>query len=367
MTRSSWQFARPLNAAFHQFDAMRRRQGALLDSAGLGRIEMPYRLLHSEPGINLRRYIGQMNPDAPALLIVPAPIKRAYIWDLAPNVSVVRRCIEQGMQVYLAEWTDPDDANQHWGLEDYGNRLPAACLDAIEEDCGQSDVILAGHSLGGVLATTFACRHPDKVAALVLLEAPLHFTRDAGDFAPFVAAAPNLRTVGETFGNVPGSFLTLMSATASPHAFQWERVVDWTISMTRPKALDTCIRVERWTYDEFPMSAQLFSDILELLYRGDRLMNGTLRIGNREIGPKDLRAPLLNVIDPASTVIPPDSILPFHEAAASPIKKVLRYEGDTGIGLRHVGVLVGANAHRHIWPDIFAWLASLPGHGRRAQ
>jgi polyhydroxyalkanoate synthase len=359
MNRSPWHYAQPLKTAFRQADQIRRQQGILLDSAGLGPRETPYRVLYSETGISVRKYEGTTSSKAPALLIVPAPIKRPYIWDLAPDVSVIRRCIETGMQVYLAEWTAVEDSARNWGLEDYGDRLLATCLKAIEADNGKSTVILAGHSLGGVLATTFTCLHQKNVRALLLLETPLHFVDDAGDFAPLVAVAPDTRPIETTFGHVPGSFLSFVSAAAAPHAFQWERCMDWSLSMINPKALDTCIRVERWTYDEFPVPGRLFSDIVELLYRGDCLMNGSLWMQGKLIGPKDLHVPLLNVIDPHSTIIPPQSILPFHEAAASKAKKILHYEGDIGIGIRHVGVLVGASAHRSLWPAIFDWLASL--------
>ena len=103
------------------------------------------------------------------------------------------------------------------------------------------------------------------------------------------------------------------------------------------------------------MAGKLFTEIVELLYREDRFMKGALSIAGRTIGPRDLKAPLLNVIDPRSTIVPPSSILPFHEAAASPKKKVLQYRGDIGVGLQHVGVLVGASAHAHLWPEIFTF------------
>jgi polyhydroxyalkanoate synthase len=74
------------------------------------------------------------------------------------------------------------------------------------------------------------------------------------------------------------------------------------------------------------------------------------------IGPQDLTAPLLVVVDPRSNVIPSSSVLPFHEAAGSQVKKVLQYEGDIGVNQQHVGVLVGANGHARIWPAIFDWL-----------
>jgi polyhydroxyalkanoate synthase len=118
----------------------------------------------------------------------------------------------------------------------------------------------------------------------------------------------------------------------------------------------THMQVERWTHDEFALPGQLFTDLVESLYRRDELMQGELEIGGRRVGPGELRTPLLSVIDPRSKLIPPAAVLPFHEAAASPRKQVLHYEGDVGVNLQHVGVLVGRNAHARIWPAIFDWL-----------
>jgi hypothetical protein len=61
-------------------------------------------------------------------------------------------------------------------------------------------------------------------------------------------------------------------------------------------------------------------------------------------------APLLAVLNPYSRVIPPESILPFHHAAGGRPKQLIRYRGDRGVALQHVGVLVGRNAHRFLWP-----------------
>ena len=143
---------------------------------------------------------------------------------------------------------------------------------------------------------------------------------------------------------------------ASPQAFQLERWLDRYLSMANPYAMANHMRVERWTHDESPLPGRLFAEVVESLYREDRFMRGTLSIGQRQIGPSDLLAPLINVIAPRSVVIPPGSVLPFHEAAASQAKRVLRYDGDIGVNLQHVGVLVGANAHARIWPAIFEWL-----------
>jgi hypothetical protein len=61
------------------------------------------------------------------------------------------------------------------------------------------------------------------------------------------------------------------------------------ISISNLKTLDTYMRVERWTRDEFALP-QLFTDIVEVSYREDQLMQGRRLIDERQIGPQDLRA-----------------------------------------------------------------------------
>jgi polyhydroxyalkanoate synthase len=74
------------------------------------------------------------------------------------------------------------------------------------------------------------------------------------------------------------------------------------------------------------------------------------------VGPATMVVPMLNIVNPASTVIPPRSIVPFHEAAASRRKALLRYHGEPGVALQHVGALVGRQAHRRVWPSLLRWI-----------
>src|SRR5262249_18600864 len=81
----------------------RPAQGAALEVRGLGPAECRSRVLASGAYWRLREYAG--GKAGPPLLIVAAPIKQPYIWDLAPSISAVRRCLLSGFRVYLLEWT----------------------------------------------------------------------------------------------------------------------------------------------------------------------------------------------------------------------------------------------------------------------
>lgn len=337
-------------AFFDELDRFRRLQGIAMDSLGLGPSETPHEIEFSEAGVRLRRY-GAQDKAAPVLLIVPAPIKRPYIWDLAPEVSAVRRCLQTGMQVFLVEW---QSTGEDFGLAEYAERLILDCVEAV----GRRQVVLAAHSLGGLFAAVFAALHPERVQGLILLAAPLHFGAGAGILASMAGGL----AAGDLPGSVPGSFLSTASLQASPQVFGWDRWLDLWRSLPVAGALRNHLRVERWTLDEFPLPRRLVAELAALLAGEDRFVRGGLMIGGRRASPAEIAAPLLCVLDPRCRVVPPESVLPFYAAVASRDKTLLHYHGDVGVSLQHVGMLVGRQAHKRLWPEIVRWIrARAPG------
>jgi polyhydroxyalkanoate synthase len=328
-------------ALFEQLDHARRLQGAWLDAAGIGPMETPYRVAHSEPGLTLRQYAADGEESGPTVLIVPAPIKRPYIWDLAPEVSAVRRCLAAGARVFMADW---QPAPAEYGLDQYAERLILGCLD--------EPAILLGHSLGGLFAAIFAALHPERVRGLVLLASPLHFGAHAPAFERMAAGLEG-QDLPES---LPGSFLSTASLNAAPGPFGWERWIDALLSLRDVEEVRRHAQVERWTLDEFALPRRLVAELVVLLVREDRFARGTLEIGGRSAAPSRLSAPLLCVLDPLCHLVPPEAVLPLLEAAASRDKTVLHYERDVGVSLQHVGPLVSRRAHETLWPRIVRWI-----------
>lgn len=344
-----------LGLMFESLDQLRRWQGNALDAIGLGPRESAYRTVFSAPCVSLRHY-GAAPTGKPVLLIVPAPIKRPYIWDLAPERSVVRRAVEHGFDVYMTEWTEPSAQESSLGLADYAGPMMDRCMDAIAGTCGADKVFLASHSLGGVLAALYSAYRPDRVAALVLVDAPLHFAEAAGAFTRLLELHVPAEAVLSSSARIPGSTLSMIGASAAPAEFGLNRYLDYIACLGSRELMETHCRVERWTMDEVSMPRKLFDDVVEQLYRQDRFMRGLLTIGARRLRPSDVTAPLFSTYEPNSSVIPAESVLAFQRAAGSSEKELMPYLGDAGVALQHVGGLVGDNAHREIWPRAFAWL-----------
>jgi poly(3-hydroxyalkanoate) synthetase len=254
---------------FQALDGARRIHGLALDAFGLAPIESPYEVAFRAAGAELRRY-GSGTAPGPAVPIVPAPIKRPYVWDLAPECSAVRRLLEAGAKVFLLDW---QPTTEPLGLADYAHRLIGAA-----------------------------------------------------------------------------------SIRAAPVSFGWDRIVDFAGSLARPRALMAHLRVQRWTLDEFPFPGRLLAELAERVVRDDAFICGALTIDGRLATPAQITAPLLCVIDRHCRLVPPRSMLPFYQASGSSDKTLLCYEGDVGVALRHIGPLVGEQAHARLWPRITRWV-----------
>jgi polyhydroxyalkanoate synthase subunit PhaC len=224
----------PLHLALTMMDAMRQQAGRIADLTGAAPVETPWREAARFPGGRLRAY-GDDNGDGRALLIVPAPFKRPYIWDLMPEVSVVQAALRGGLRVYLLEWLPPDPQQQGFGLADYALHLPEAAAHVIQRETEVEQVHLVGHSLGGTLAALFAALRPSSVGRLGLIDAPLAFGRDGGPLAAAVAMGPQAAAIAEMIGGpIPGSAINAFSAGAAPDAFIWQRWADSLASRSSP-------------------------------------------------------------------------------------------------------------------------------------
>lgn len=342
---------------FVALDQARRAYGAWLDRLGYGPVRTPSGILWTGPNARLLTY--DTTASGPALLIVPAPIKRAYIWDLAREASVVRQGLAAGLRVHLLEWIDPEGPACSYGLHDHIGKAIMPALDAVAAAGVKGPAFLAGHSLGGTLAAVAAALHPERVAGLVLVEAPLCFGEHSGALAPLVAATPSSTVAALGRTPVPGSLLSLAAATAAPDVFLAERAFDWLASAGSTTAAAIHLRVERWMRDELAMPGPLFVDIVEGLYREDRLATGRLSLGGRTVDPAAFSTiSMLAVVEPESRVVPPRSAIGLFERRPAKELRVLEYAGDKGVALQHVGPLVGQSAHQRLWPEILAWIAA---------
>lgn len=327
-------------------DAARRRRGQVLAALGFGPVESPYKVRASGRRWRLRDYGGGTRAS---LLVVGAPIKRPYIWDLAPSVSPIRYCLDQGFRVHLLEWTPPGLGDQPMGLDDYVEAISQG-VDQVTADGAKP--LLLGHSLGGTLAAVFAAFDSASLAGLVLLCAPICFAAHSSRFRDALAGLAGPAPAHDEL--VPGSYLSHASALASPSTFVWSRLTDAALAWDDPQALAIHARIERWALDEVALSGKLMGQVLTWLYREDRFHRGVLPVKGLALGPRDLTAPTLAAVVALDEVAPRNAVAAFLEASPAP-SQIIEHPGEAGVALQHLAVLVGRRARAKVWPQIVAW------------
>src|SRR5262245_26764272 len=332
-------------------DAPRRAQGNALEMLGFGPTECSYRVLAYSSRWRLRAYVGR--GSGPVVLIIAAPIKRPYIWDLAPSASAVRYCLQHRLRLYLLEWAPYRFGHGNVGLDEYADRAIAEAVACVSHET-QTKPFLMGHSLGGTFAAIFGALEPRSISGLVLLASPLCFLPGTSRFRDSIVALVPRALSG--IDAVPGTLLSHISAVASPRAFIWSKLLDAAASIADPHGMNTHVRVERWSLDEVPLPGRLVAQIVDWLFRENRLCRGDLPIRRRTVGPTCIDVPTLAVVGAADEIAPLASVRPFIEAMPARDARIIEHVSETGVGLQHVGMLVGRKAYASLWPEIIAWL-----------
>ncbi len=212
---------------------------------------------------------------------------------------------------------------------------------------------LLGHSLGGTLAAIFGAMAPESIRGLVLLGAPLCFAPATSRFRDaLVSLVPSDLDEAEP---CPGSLLTQLSALASPETSVWSRLTDAALSLANQSALVIHARVERWALDEVPLPGKFVHQLIEWLHREDRFCRGELKI-DKLIGPQNVSARTLAIVNTADDFAPLEAVKPFVDSLATRDASIIEYPGEIGVGLQHLGPLIGRRAHATIWPAIISWM-----------
>jgi polyhydroxyalkanoate synthase len=55
-------------------------------------------------------------------------------------------------------------------------------------------------------------------------------------------------------------------------------------------------------------------------------------------------------------VAPLHSVSPIGEALGPEKFRIIKYPGERGVSLQHLGILVGRHAHAQVWPQIIDWI-----------
>lgn len=227
------------------------------------------------------------------VVIVPPQINKYYAVDMAPNKSMVRYMLANGIQPYCVSWRNPTKKQRDWGLDTYLEALDEA-IDAAIEITGADKVNIMGSCSGGITVSSYlgwlAGRKVEKVANVILAVCVLDTESGADtDFAALVtpATVQAAKQVSAVKGVLDGAEMAKMFAWMRPNDLIWNYWVNNYLLGNQPPAFD----ILYWNADTTRLPARLHHDFLDLIHTNPFINSGKMKIKGTPIDMKKVNIP----------------------------------------------------------------------------
>jgi len=282
----------------------------------------------------------------PVLVCAPYALHRALIADFAPGHSVVQSLQRGGIdRVYLTDWRSAAPDMRYLSIDSYLSDLNVA-VDEIG-----APVDLVGLCQGGWLSLLYAARFPAKVRRLVLAGAPVDLSIESR-LAQLARNAPEIvydQLVARGGGNVSGEEMLHVWSKA-PDRDDIAAALQRDLSDEEGMAL--LARFDRWNSETLNLPGTYYLEIVNWIFRENRIASGHFTALGRTIDLKDVKSPVFLLAGLDDDVVPATQAL----ATASLIGTPPAFVAAASEPSNHLGLFMGAKTHAHAWPRIAEWL-----------
>lgn len=241
----------------------------------------PGAVVYRSPVMELIQYrAATERVHARPLLIAPPQINKFYVFDLAPDKSIVQLALQGGLQTFAVSWKNPTRAEGHFGLDTYVGALEEAA-DAMRTITGAEDVNMWGACSGGIttsaLLAHLAARGSRKVHSATLAVCVLDMAA-AQDTTAGMFVTPGTilaaKAASQLAGVLEGQELARMFAWMRPNDLVWNYWVNNYLMGNAPPAFD----ILYWNSDTTRLAAGLHADFLDLIDANPFVRPGLTRV-----------------------------------------------------------------------------------------
>ena len=289
----------------------------------------------------------QPSPARP-ILISFALVNRPYVLDLQPDRSLVRQLLGAGMDIYLIDWGNPDDADCGVGLEDYIERYLGGCVRHILDTHDTDALNLLGVCQGGTFSLCYCALHPQHIANLVTMVTPVDFHSPDDLLSKWVREL-DVGLIAHA-GNVPGVLLNSLFLALAPLRLMQHKYVSLLGRGTRRRDIETFVRMEKWISDNPDQAAAALAQFVKWFYQENRLIRGTLEIAGRRVDLRKIQQPVLNIYAARDHIVPASAAAALQRYIGS--GDYAAHSVDTG----HIGMYVSHRAQGTAAARIISWL-----------
>ncbi|RLQ96300.1 alpha/beta fold hydrolase [Falsibacillus albus] len=255
--------------------------------------------------------------------------------------------VEEGYDVYLLDFGEPDGEDKDLGLEDYIFDYIDPAIDKVLQHSQSRTLSLMGFCLGGTLAAIYAAFKPYRVKNLILMVTPINF--DAIDnYSQWQKALKNdeinFEELINMVGIIPANFvkagMRLYTAPVyfSPYLALLNKAYD-------PEYREFWYRFNQWTNDHIPLTGAFLIDILNVFIKKNSLINGNLVLRTFPIQLSNIHSNIYMLNAKYDELVPTQLSYPLLELVSSPDKVFIEVEGG------HASII-----KKNIPPSLIDWL-----------
>ncbi|MBT3217513.1 MAG: alpha/beta fold hydrolase [Proteobacteria bacterium] len=246
---------------------------------------------------------AEHQPGRPPVLLIYSIINRAWILDLVPGFSIIAYLLEQGIDVYLAEWKPAEPGCQDT-LDDFVDPWLHSAVGHIQRTSRFERVGLFGYCIGGTLATIYAACHPEVVQSLITLTTPIA-SSNSGILELLVNPAlfPLDEVIETNRGVVPGKVLrhSIMAIKPYLEVLKWKAYYE---NLDNDQVMYLFEPIDRWANDNPDLPGEVFRSFVHEIYEDDRLAHGQTTIHGKLVDLSQITCPLLNLVAEDDWIVP---------------------------------------------------------------
>ncbi len=311
----------------------------------------PREAVYEEDKLVLYRYQGsdEVETNPVPTLIVYALVNRPYMTDIQEDRSTIKGLLAQGQDVYLIDWGYPDQADRSLTLDDYINGYIDRCVDVIRKRHGLDKINILGICQGGAFSLCYSALHADKVQNLVTMVTPVDFKTPDNMLSAWVQHM-DVDLMIDTMGNVPGELLNWTFLSLKPFSLTGQKYIGMVDLLDDERKLKNFLRMEKWIFDSPDQAGETFRQFIKDFYQENKLLEGGLKIGGKDVSLSDITCPVLNIYAMQDHLVPPDASKALDGKTSSKDYTELAFPGG------HIGIYVSGRAQKEVTPAIGNWL-----------
>jgi polyhydroxyalkanoate synthase subunit PhaC len=300
--------------------------------------------------VKLYHYIRETPAKSKIPVLVSfAIMNRHDVLDLQPDRSLMKKLLDEGLDIYIIDWGYPTKADRYITMEDYIDGYLNDAIDFIRKTTKSDKIHKMGICQGGLFSAIYAALYPQKLQSLVTYVAPYDF-RDANcnmlyKWTKYV----DVDTMADNLGIIPADMLNSSFSMLKPsmELSKYFGLLD--IFDDKDKVMNF-MRMEKWKNDCPDLSGEMYRKYIKDLFRDNKLIKGEFELGGRIVDLKKLTMPFLNVYATEDNIIPNESTTAIMDFVGSKDKELYAFPGG------HIGVFVGAKSQKELAPNVAKWV-----------